>query len=500
MADSITPPGVVRRHKKMTRTSSRPDSVSSDGGWTVTDITDSSPATEKTYKDKKAATGNFHKLSDDVIGIVLESMDKQSRARLAQTSSVWKEHVRLYDTRCFTKKIAALQRAGVDVSVKSFEDAMDHLEVTVKSINAKIAWLERLLFLSAERHVSANGIAKKVTKMQNGQRVVEFFRQTVEKTVIRDKDGREREEGVPMDRMIRIWTSGFDVITDEPMGHERDTIEESRYNITNRTVVTLAYDCSGMIKRYENHGRFVEGFNVVFPISEETYTGDLLGDNLVLHRTGDLPASTKWSVYGAVEYVRYCINGKNHRSDDKPAITEYFENGQLKAYSFCDIEGRLHRTGNEPAEIEKYRDGRVKKAVYAIHGAFHRQGHNNPAVASYYSNGNPEMFEFYINGIRNRTLTGENEYRRLAPTTSGFYETGTPKMYSFTRNGANVNPRIRILKNGRMTEFAFPHTVNITRDGDIESVVYAPELASINHLKAKNRDLLAILRNQGLNF
>jgi antitoxin component YwqK of YwqJK toxin-antitoxin module len=499
--------------------------VSSDGGWIVTDITDSSPATKKASEDKKAATGNFHKLSDDVIGIVLESMDKQSRARLAQTSSVWKERVRLYDTRCFTKKIAALQRAGVDVSVKSFEDAIAHLGVTVKSVNSKIAWLERLLFLSAERHVSANGITTNVTEIQNGQRVVEFFRQTVEKTMVRDKDGREREEGVPMDRMIRIWTSGFDVITDESMGHERDTIEESRYNVTNRTVVTLAYDCSGMIKRYENHGRFVMGFNVVFPISEETYTGDLLGDNLVLHRTGDLPASTKWSVYGAVEYVRYCINGENHRSDGKPAITEYFENGdiskcvwpnhadpgkmssveyyetgQLKACSFRDIEGRLHRTGNEPAEIEKYRDGKLKRAVYAIHGAFHRQGHNNPAVASYYSNGNPEMFEFYINGIRNRTLTGENEHRRLVPTTAGFYETGTPKMYSFTRNGAIVNPRIRILKNGRMAEFAFPHTVNITKDGDIESVVYAPELASINHLKAKNREILAILRNQGLNF
>ena len=142
----------------------------------------------------------------------------------------------------------------------------------------------------------------------------------------------------------------------------------------------------------------------------------------------------------------------------------------------------------------------MKRAVYAIHGAFHRQGHNNPAVASYYSNGNPEMFEFYINGIRNRTLAGENEYMRLAPTTAGFYETGTPKMYSFTRNGANVNPRIRILKTGRMVEYAFPYTVNITKDGDIESVVYSSEPVSIDHLKAKNKDLLAILRNQGLNF
>lgn len=114
----------------------------------------------------------------------------------------------------------------------------------------------------------------------------------------------------------------------------------------------------------------------------------------------DLPAIISLYNNRQLKYKAYFWARRCHVEITKniPAITEYFENGNIKSCMWYSY-GYLHRQ-NGPAHIEYYSSGRLKYEQYWQMGKRHRD--IEPAIINYFENGQIQSMGWYQNGKAHR--------------------------------------------------------------------------------------------------
>ena len=89
---------------------------------------------------------------------------------------------------------------------------------------------------------------------------------------------------------------------------------------------------------------------------------------------------------GTVIVEKYTVGGKLHRDPaEGPALVERFDDGALRAVSYC-LNGKDHREDG-PAYVEYAANGMLVQEVYALGGKWHRDSAVGPAYISRYENG-----------------------------------------------------------------------------------------------------------------
>lgn len=156
---------------------------------------------------------------------------------------------------------------------------------------------------------------------------------------------------------------------------------------------------------YLCNGRII-GYMLVNGGTTKWFKGDIISENGMLHRDGDLPAMIDVDDYGVVVFEAYYQNGKRNRSDyvspdgtliKRPAAIHRFSNGRVRSEEYC-VNDELHRD-DWPAVICYDLNSAVTKTAYCRNGAYHRDG-DLPAYEEI--NSTYRMVVYYINGKRHR--------------------------------------------------------------------------------------------------
>lgn len=134
-------------------------------------------------------------------------------------------------------------------------------------------------------------------------------------------------------------------------------------------------------------------------IKNNEYTGYF--KNGILHRDGDLPASTIYSD-GKVELQEYYKNGVLHREKDNPAVIEYHPNGNIKRQALYRY-GILHSNGKVPTATHYNQEGKLYRRTYYNYGEEHSPNNDTPSSILLDSESlNPIEIEYHKNGMLHR--------------------------------------------------------------------------------------------------
>lgn len=104
-----------------------------------------------------------------------------------------------------------------------------------------------------------------------------------------------------------------------------------------------------------------------------------------------------------VVHEEWLVNGKNHREDDLPSVTNYFRDHEvpLLHYQKYYFQGKLHRESDLPAVIKYCIDHEFNHYKSAEEwwkeGCRYRQG-DNPTEIIYFRDGRPKELNWYLGG------------------------------------------------------------------------------------------------------